>query len=270
MYAGVGGGRLPDDPQTAIRELGPVSTLLLWLGPINIFLGLFNLIPGFPLDGGRVLRAILWRWTDDLQRATAWASGAGKALGWLFIAGGIAMILGLRLPVLGSGLASGIWLILIGWFLREAAVSSYQETVMRELLEDVPVHRLMRSDVPMVAPTLPVSSLIYDFIMSTDERAFPVVENGQIVGLVCLEDIRDIPRDRWDQTTVGQIMTRVQQLDAVSAREDANTALEKLTRRNIRQVPVVENGRMVGLLRRGDIQKWLDLQSKTPVKRFET
>jgi CBS domain-containing protein len=228
---------------------------------MNILLGLFNLIPGFPLDGGRILRAILWSATKDLRKATAWAAGAGRLIGWMFIGAGIAMALGARVPFFGTGLISGLWLILIGWFLNIAAANSYQQTVVRDLLEDVPVFRLMRLDVPTVAPTLTVSHLVYDYVMGADERAFPVMEGDRLVGMVCLEDIRKVPREAWERVTVGEIMTEANRLDTVAASEDVGDALEKLTRRDVGQAPVVENGRLVGLLRRRDILKWLELQS---------
>jgi Zn-dependent protease/CBS domain-containing protein len=220
------------DPETVARQLGPLTTLLAWLGP-----------------------------TKDLRKATAWAAGVGRLTGWMFIAAGVAMALGAQLPFFGTGLISGLWLIFIGWFLNSAAVNSYQQTVVRDLLEDVPVFRLMRLNVPTVAPTLTVNHLVYDYVMGADERAFPVMEGDRLVGLVCLEDIRKVPREAWERVTVGEIMTDANHLDTVAASEDAGDALEKLTRRDVAQAPVVENGRLVGLLRRRDILKWLELQS---------
>ncbi|MGH2520980.1 MAG: site-2 protease family protein, partial [Anaerolineales bacterium] len=164
-------GRALDDPARMLAELGPVSTLLLWLGPINIVLGIFNLIPGFPLDGGRVLRSLLWAITNNLKQATRWASWVGQAVAWLFIIGGIAMIFGVRLPFFGSGFLSGLWLAFIGWFLNNAAAQSYQHVVVEDLLEGVPVARLMRADAPTAAPDITVSRLVDEYLMGTDERA---------------------------------------------------------------------------------------------------
>lgn len=260
-HANITGG----DPREIAHQLGPVTTLLAWLGPINILLGLFNLIPGFPLDGGRILRAALWSATNNLRKATAWAAGIGRLTGWAFIASGIAMALGAHLPLFGTGLFSGLWLMLIGWFLNSAAANSHRQTIVRDMLGDVPVFRLMRSNVPTVTPDLPVGRLVYDYVMRNEERAFPVVEEDQLVGMVSIEDIRKVPREEWDRVTVGAIMTDANRLDVVTASEDAGDALDKLTRRDIGQAPVIENGRMVGLLRRRDILKWLELQSGVPL-----
>jgi Zn-dependent protease/predicted transcriptional regulator len=251
----------PESPEM-VSQLNPLSTLLLWLGSINILVGIFNLIPGFPLDGGRVLRSLLWMATGSLRKATRWASGTGQAIAWIFIVSGVVMIFGAQIPFFGTGLINGLWLILIGWFLNGAAIAGYRQVVIRDLLEDVPVERLMRSEVPVVPPDLSVSDLVYRWIIGTDERAFPVVAGDRMVGLVCLEDARKLPREAWDSTTVGQIMTRAEQLDVVSPREDANEAFEKLTRRDVRQVPVMQDGHLVGLLRRRDIVKWLQLHSE--------
>ena len=244
-----------------LARLDPLSTMLLWLGPINILLGIFNLIPGFPLDGGRVLRSILWGATDNLLRATRWASAVGQAVAWLFIIAGIAMAFGVSIPFLGTGLISGLWLAFIGWFLNNAAVQSYQQVYLEDVLEGVPVARLMRADMPTVAPDLTISNLVDDYIMGTDERSFPVLEGDRLAGLVCLEDVRKVPRAEWDATRVDQIMTPASQLAIVAPREDATSALQQLSSRDVNQMPVVQEGRLVGMLRRSDIIRWLQLHS---------
>lgn len=257
-----GTAQLTADPTTAIGNLGPVPTLLMWLGSINIILAIFNLIPGFPLDGGRVLRSILWGLTDNLRRATRWASWVGQTIAWLMIVGGIAMIFGVQLPFFGTGLVGGLWLAFIGWFLNSASIQSYQQVVVQDILEDVPVKDLMRSQPPTVEPGSTISSLVHDNIMKSDDHAFPVVEGGQLQGMITLEDIRQVDRDDWDSTTVRDVMTPADDLTIVSVQEDAAETLNKLSRRDVRQLPVMENGHLAGILRRRDIVKWLQLHSE--------
>lgn len=253
---------LSGDPAGALAQLNPLSTLLLWLGPINILLAIFNLIPGFPLDGGRVLRSILWAITKNLQVATRWASWVGQVVAWLFIIAGISMIFGISIPFFGTGFISGLWLAFIGWFLNSAAVQSYRQLVIEDLLGGVSVTQLMRANTPTVTSSLPVSALVHDHIMGTDERAFAVVDNDRLVGLVCIEDVRKAQRAQWDTTTVNQIMTPLSQLVIATQSEDASKALNDLAGRDVNQLPVVEGGRLVGMLRRSDIIRWLQLHSE--------
>jgi Zn-dependent protease/predicted transcriptional regulator len=258
-----GGSRLSlYGPVSALSQAGPVATLLLWLSPINILVGLFNLIPAFPLDGGRILRAVIWGVSHDLRKATRIASGLGQAVAWLMIAAGVAMVFGLWIPFLGTGLISGLWLAFIGWFLNEAAASSRLQFAIHELLEDVPVSHLMRAGVMGVSQDTPVDSLVHDWILSTDERAFPVLDGSRLVGLVCLEDVRKLHRDMWKVTSVREIMTPLDHLAVVSPAEDAASAFERLMQRDVRQLPVVEGGKMVGLVRRRDIVRWMQLHSE--------
>lgn len=248
------------EPTAVIAQLDPVTTLLLWLGPINLLLGLFNLIPGFPLDGGRILRSILWAITDNLQRATRWAAGAGQVVAWLLILAGVSMIFGATLPVFGSGFLNGLWLAFIGWFLNNAAVQSYRQVVIEDILEGVPIAKMMRTDPPTVPADITISTLVHDYIMNRDDHAFPVEADGQLVGLVTLEDVRTIPREQWDTTYVQEMMTPNERLATLPTTAEADEALHQLQQYDVRQVPVVENGRLVGLVRRRDIMKWLQLQ----------
>ena len=242
-------------------QLEPLSTLFLWLGSINILLAFFNMIPGFPLDGGRILRSILWAATGNLRSSTRIATWVGQGVAWLFILAGIAMVFGFQIPIFGSGLVGGLWLAFIGWFLNNAASQSYQQVVVADMLEGVPVSRLMRSDPPMVDPRTSISRLVDKHIMGTDERSFPVLEHDRLVGLICLEDVRKIPRQDWDNTVVQDVMTPAENLVTLSPRMDANEAFQKLAQRDVRQIPVIENGQLVGMLRRRDIMRFLQLQS---------
>ena len=245
-------------PTAMAAELSPLTTLLLWLGPINLILGVFNLIPGFPLDGGRLLRSTLWAVTDNLRQATRWASVVGQGVTWLMIFAGIGMVFGLQLPFFGTGL-SGLWLVLIGWFLSTAAVQSYRQVVVQDILGGVPVSELMRRDPPTVAPDLSIATLVHDHLMNTDEHAFPVVEDGRLLGLITLEDVRKVGRDNWQSTLVRDVMTPAEQLSTLSPPEDADDALRTLQQRDVRQLPVLADGRLAGLLRRRDILRWLQL-----------
>ncbi|HKE00444.1 MAG TPA: site-2 protease family protein, partial [Planctomycetota bacterium] len=191
------------------EEAGALATLLLWLGPVNVVLGVFNLVPGFPLDGGRVLRAAIWAGTNDLRRATYWASKTGQAFGFLLTFVGIAMAFGFAFPWFGGGLVQGLWFAFIGWFLSNAAAASYRQAVVHELLDGATVARLMRTDAITVSPDLSVAELVDGYFLgSTDQRAFPVVAGDRLVGIVSLRDVRKVPRAAWPGTRVGDVMTR--------------------------------------------------------------
>lgn len=250
------------NPANLIAEFGPATTILLWLGWINIILGVFNMIPGFPLDGGRILRSILWAISQNLRRATRWASWVGQTIAWLFIVAGIAMIFGVTIPFFGTGFISGLWLAFIGWFLNSASVQSYRQIVVQDILEDVPVERLMRTDPPTVEPNCSLSDLVHNHVMGTDDHAFPVLENGQLVGLVTLEDVRGTSREVWDTTTVRDVMTPAQELVTATSDDDAAQTLTRLMQRDVRQLPVLSGNNLAGVLRRRDIMRWLQLQSE--------
>ena len=242
-----------------MRPLAPAATLLLWLGPINILLAVFNLLPAFPLDGGRVLRAILWRTTGDLERATRWASGVGRAVALLLIFAGVLMIFGRTIPLLGGGLVQGLWLILIGWFLNAAAINGYQQVVVRRMFAGLPVARLMRPLSPPVSMNSPIDDVVDRFLQAPAERCLPVVDHGTFEGLVCLSDLTKVPRQQWGSRTVGEIMTPVTALTVATPAEDATHALRKLAVQDVDQLPVVEEGEVRGVVRRADLIRWMEL-----------
>lgn len=256
------------NPENFLAQLSPLSTLLIWLGSINIFLGFFNLIPGFPLDGGRILRSLLWAISDNLRRATRWATAIGQGIAWMMILAGFAMAFGVSIPIFGTGTLSGLWLVFIGWFLNSSSITSYRQVLIQDILQDVPVTNIMRTDPPTVSPALTVEELVNDGVMGTDDHAFPVVEENRLVGLVTLQDIRTVGRQSWGDIHVRQIMTPVDQLISINLNEDAAEAMVKLRTQDVRQLPVMQDGALAGLLRRRDIIKWLQLQSDFPEKQI--
>jgi Zn-dependent protease/CBS domain-containing protein len=270
LASGLSSGTLQgslQNPGQAIGQMSPLSTLLVWLGPINIVLGIFNLIPGFPLDGGRVFRSIIWGITGDLRRATYLASMVGRGIAWLMILAGISMVFGFNIPLLGTGLISGLWLAFIGWFLDNASQQSYRQIVVQDVLEGVTVSRMMRSDSPTASPEITVENLVHERVMKSDEHAFPVMEGDQLVGIVCLDDVRSVPRSEWGSTRVRDIMTPRGKLVVVDTDEDAGDALRKMAEADVRQLPVLHDQRLEGMLRRRDVMRFLQLQSDSARRR---
>lgn len=251
------------DPADLISQLSPLTTLLIWLGPVNLILGVFNMIPGFPLDGGRILRSVLWSLMDDLRTATRWASWVGQGIAWTMIIGGVSMVFGAQIPFFGSGLIDGLWLAFIGWFLNSAAVQSYQEVVVQDILEGVKVREMMRKDPPIVNVDETVAQLVHEHIMQQDDHAFPVQDGGKLTGLVTLEDVRGLSREAWENTYVREVMTPQEDLVTVAGGDDASEAFTKLSQSGVRSLPVVEGGQIVGVLRREELVKWLRLHAES-------
>lgn len=247
---------LSRNPRYVLAELGPVGTLLIWLGPINLVLGVFNLVPGFPLDGGRVLRALLWGFTRNLERATVWAAAVGELFAWLIIAAGGFIALGGTIPFFGRGLFQGMWLLLIGWFLYSAARTSVAHVTEVGALRGVPVRNLMVAHLEVLDPDDSVESVVKNTVLRTDQTSFPVMSHGELVGIVGVRDMQAV-RDRWRDVHVRDVMLPADRVTAVPADSDAAEALNELATRDVNQVAVVENGSFLGFLRRQDIVRWL-------------
>lgn len=244
---------------TGYGRLGPIETLLAWLGPINVVIGAFNLIPAFPLDGGRVLRSILWGISGDLGTSTRRVSAIGQIFGWLFIVTGIAMTFGVHVVFFGTGVIGGLWLAFIGWFLHGAAARSYKRLAIDDALSGHSVEEVMRRDGSTIPPELALAGLVHDHFIRSDVRALPVVRDGHLLGLVAMADMRAIPSAQWPTTQVASVMRPRSSLVVASPREPLAKAFEQLAQGDIAQLPVLDEGRLVGMLQRRDIARWLEL-----------
>ena len=240
--------------QVVGRAQSPVTTIVLYLAVVNLLLGIFNLLPGFPLDGGRVLRSIIWGISGSLVKATNVATIVGQLMAWVLIAWGVYQLL-------TGNLLGGLWTGLIGWFLNNGAEASRRQIVLRERYKRVPIAGLIRPDPLVIHPWLPVSDLVYEYLVRRGRRALPVVEDGRVIGIVSISDVKELPTDQWDQTPVASIMTR-EPLFAVPPNASLPDVLELLDRHDINQVLVLQDGQLIGLLSRGDVLRYIQIRDE--------
>lgn len=234
--------------------LQPLGALALYLAVINVSLALFNLIPGFPLDGGRVLRALIWGLSGNLRVSTRLASWAGQGIAFLFVLAG-------GWQILGGRWLDGLWIIFIGWFLYSAATSGYRQVLTRERLRAIRVGDLMTVDFATVSGDLTLRQLVDGYVSRRREHAYAVADAGLLRGIICLHDVGAVPRERLPYTRVCDVMTPWERLEAVSPGDDGNAVLARLNARGVRQLPVVEGERLVGLLRRSDVLRYVQLRT---------
>jgi Zn-dependent protease/CBS domain-containing protein len=283
IFGGV--SNLASEPQSARTEfwvavVGPITSFVIaavsfgialvmptdelqalfgYLAIVNALLGGFNLIPGFPLDGGRVLRSIAWGITGSLRRATEIAVGAGQIVGGLFILWGV-------IQIFGGNLINGLWIAAIGWFLQNAASSSLGQVVLMERLKDVTVANVLRPDTATITRQATVADLIEDYLLPGNRRAVPVEDGGRLVGMVTLGDIKDVPVEARDATQIGTVMGGREGLITVRPSEALADAVGKLTGRDLEQVPVMDGDRFVGILTRADVMRQLQLREMLDVE----
>ncbi|HVB21129.1 MAG TPA: site-2 protease family protein [Ktedonobacteraceae bacterium] len=231
----------------------PLAALLGYLALSNILLGLFNLIPGFPLDGGRVLRSIIWKISSNLRTATRAATLVGQGIAYLFIFTGIWLIF-------AGYLLDGLWITFIGWFLLSGAQSANSQMVLETMFKGVTVGEIMNTTPNTVPANISLQKLVDDFLLPHGWRNAFVMQLDQLVGLVTLSDIRHIPRDKWAVTPVGFAMIPQEKLHAVSPRQSLIEVLPLMVERDVNQVPVVDNDHLVGVLSREDIVRSLEIR----------
>jgi Zn-dependent protease/predicted transcriptional regulator len=230
------------------RSVAGAFGYLAW---VNLLLAAFNLVPGFPLDGGRLLRSAVWKATGSLPRATRVAALSGQTVGWLLIIGGVVFLL-------SGNLAGGIWFAYIGWFLIQAARSSYEDLQLRQMLSNVEAHDVMARDLLRIPPDLTLQQAVDGYFMRYDHGAFPVDEQGHTIGLLTLRGVRRVPRDQWPSQRVRDFLVPLGD-QIVSAPEDRmDRVMAKLDASDGRRTLVVEDGEVVGIITPSDVTRWLN------------
>jgi len=245
--------------QAVTAKSSPVGATLYYLALINVLLAGFNILPAFPLDGGRVLRSILWGTTNDLTKATNIAATVGRFFGWAMIAFGLFWLL-------TGNFLGGLWIAFIGWFLSSAAESSRQQITLQEHLTGVKVKDVMNVMPEKIAPTTPVDDVVRSIFYQGRGRAALVVRNDSLVGIVTITDVKKLPHDKWLDTPVEHIMTHMP-LQTVSPDDDLNSVMKLIVSHDVNQVPVVQNGKIMGLLNRADIIRHLQVSQELGIKR---
>jgi Zn-dependent protease len=232
----------------------PVDAVLLWLGYINLALAGFNMIPGYPLDGGRVLRAILWWITHNADRATRLASQVGQVVAFLFILYGVFRFF------VGANIG-GLWIAFIGWFLLDAARSSYMQVSIAAGLRYRHVAEIMERDCPTVPGYLSVRDFVDVHLLHSNSACFLVMQNNEPAGLVTANEAKKVGRDQWEQTSVQSIMRPLKSLPAVTPDMPVLKAMEVMTRENVNELAVVSNGHFEGIFSRLQVLRFLHIYS---------
>ncbi len=230
---------LPTDKTT------PLTATLSYLALINMYLGVFNLLPGFPMDGGRVLRSLIWGATGNLSRATNIASIVGQFFGWAFIGLGLFLMISVSF-------VNGLWIAFLGWFLNGSADASRKEVALRERLSHVKVKELMNPNITTVEPETTVEDMVNNVFRRQHGRAVPVCKEGKLIGIATITDLKKTSQDKWTTTAVKQIMTS-QLLYTVSPEDNLNTAMVLIAKNDVNQVLIKDDGKCGGLLSRADI-----------------
>jgi len=231
----------------------PVNGVVGYLAMINGLLGAFNLVPAFPLDGGRILRSILWKLKNNLREATRISSQIGSAFGVLLI------ILGV-FTILRENFIGGMWWFLIGMFLQGAAKASYQQLLTRKALEGEPIRRFMQTEPVTIPPNISIQQFVEDYIYKYHYKLFPVVAAGKLIGCATTKQVKEVPREEWNQKSVGEIAIKVSPENTIEPHADALKALSLMNRSGASRLMVIEEDRLVGIIALKDMLNFLSLK----------
>jgi len=231
-----------------------IKALFAYLTQINLILGVFNLIPGFPMDGGRVLRSIIWGKTKNYFNATRKASNLGQKIALFFIIFGLFSFL--------MGFPGGLWLMLIGWFLHTAAQASYQQVSLQENLSDLKVKDIMVKDIVTIRSSVTLDEAVNEYFLRYGYGGFPVFEGGRFIGIVTLKEIKDIPREDWGKVKVSDVAISYSREVEISPGDDVTKALELMVTKDKGRLVVTEGNKIVGLITRNGIARYIQIMGK--------
>lgn len=238
----------------ALGAPSALSSALGWLGVVNVALALFNLIPGFPLDGGRVLRAAVWARTGDMRKATRWASYGGRAFAVVLIGVGVARLV-------GGNWFGGLWLGVIGWLLFQAAEGTYSQLKLKEALNQVTVGRLMSRDVVVMGADLTLQEAVDGYFVALAFGGYPVVdEGGRLVGMVTRAQVKAVPPGSWPEVAVREVMRPLAEVTVVRPDERVGDRLVDIMADGLGRLPVVSEQGLVGVLSQSDVLRYLSWQ----------
>ena len=237
-----------------IEDTVPIA-IAQYLAFINIAVGVFNMLPGFPLDGGRVLRAALWSRNRNMLRATRWASTAGTVISFGLIAVGV-------LSILAGNFIGGVWFVVIGLFLRNSAEASYQQLVFKRTLEGVKVGSMVNRGFHAAPPDMPVAELVTQYMFGHSQRCVPIVVADDLLGLISMGDLQRVPSDQWGEVSAFRAMTPKERLHIVSPEDDVTHALEIMASQDVHQLPVIEARTFLGFVTRADVLRLIQIRSE--------
>jgi Zn-dependent protease/predicted transcriptional regulator len=240
------------------RKIAAISLPAGYLAFVNLALGIFNLLPGYPLDGGRVLRSIIWKTTKNLKRATFIASTIGRVVGFIMIAVGIYFIF-------TNNFINGIWLAFIGWFVQSSAYLSYRQLIFDTSIKGFKVKDIMNENMVIVENDITIGDLVNNYFMKYKYGIFPVVdnlENKKLIGFISIHDIKSIPREEWNSTRGSDIVEEVKEKEIIDGDAEANEAIKQMSKFNLNHLFILSDKKLKGMITKSDIMQFIKLYTE--------
>jgi len=239
-------------------NIAPIREPVKYLAIINIVLGVFNMLPGYPLDGGRVLRSIVWRVTGNLERSTFIASTVGRVIGFMIIAVGVFFIL-------TGNFLNGVWLAFIGWFLQSSAQRGYRQLIFETSIKGIKVGDVMNENIVNVTKDITIQDLVDDYFMKYRFGRFPVIEDEKtqrFIGVISLHDIKGVSKEEWAEVKIGDVVKTVSEIEKVNMSMEISDAIKKMGKNNLGHLVIMSGGRLRGIITKSDVMRFIKIRSE--------